>query len=350
MNSNPVLSAGDIRDARAANPKLRERDLANQLGISEVEFVAAWCGDGVTRIDVDFNEIFSRMKFVGEVMALTRNDNAVHEKIGVYDNFYPGKRASMMFGEQIDMRMFPVHWTSGFAVEKRVAGDIRRSLQFFDAHGDAVHKIHLRENSNLYAWQKLIDDIVARHQPQTVSVVPKPTDADTTTDVPVDELRDRWSAMTDTHQFVSIIRKLNISRHQAVSSVGDDYAWQIDNGSVWSMMNQAAAEELPIMCFVGNKGCIQIHSGPVANLKAMGPWLNVMDSDFHLHLRSDRISETWAVRKPTDKGHVTSLEAYDEAGNLIIQFFGKRIEGQDERVGWRFIMENLPRLPSRRAA
>lgn len=350
MNTRQILSAEDIRNAREASPKLRERDLARQLGISEAEFTAAWCGDGVTRIDVKFDEIFSRAKYLGEVMALTRNEHAVHEKIGIYDNFYSGKRASMMLGEQIDMRMFPVQWTSGFAVEKRVAGDIRRSLQFFDAHGDAVHKIHLRDNSNLYAWQKLIDDIVSPFQSQSVSVVPKPEPAETTVDVPVEELRDRWSRMTDTHQFVSILRKLNISRHQAVSSVGDDFAWRIDNGSVWSMMNQAAAEQLPIMCFVGNKGCIQIHSGPIANLKEMGPWLNIMDPDFHLHLRADKIAESWAVRKPTDKGHVTSLEAYDAAGGLIIQFFGKRIEGQDEREGWRFIMENLPRLPSRRAA
>ena len=77
----------------------------------------------------------------------------------------------------------------------------------------------------------------------------------------------------------------------------------------------------------------------------MGAWLNVMDPNFHLHLRMDQITEAWAVRKPTDKGHVTSIEAYNAAGDLIIQFFGKRIEGQDERRAWREIVENLPRIP-----
>jgi hypothetical protein len=37
------------------------------------------------------------------------------------------------------------------------------------------------------------------------------------------------------------------------------------------------------MCFVGNRGCIQIHTGPVKNIKIMGPWLNVMDPGFNLH-------------------------------------------------------------------
>jgi putative hemin transport protein len=104
------------------------------------------------------------------------------------------------------------------------------------------------------------------------------------------------------------------------------------------------------MCFAGNDGCIQIHSGPVKNIKPMGPWINVLDETFHLHLRLDHIREVWAVRKPTKDGHVTSLEAYGTGGDLIIQFFGQRHEGEVERADWRFLAENLPRLPASTAA
>ena len=31
-------------------------------------------------------------------------------------------------------------------------------LQFFDEAGEAVHKVHLRPASNLYAYQKLVAD------------------------------------------------------------------------------------------------------------------------------------------------------------------------------------------------
>jgi putative hemin transport protein len=76
----------------------------------------------------------------------------------------------------------------------------------------------------------------------------------------------------------------------------------------------------------------------------MGPWLNVMDPTFHLHLRVDRLAEVWAVRKPTADGHVTSLEALDDQGEMVIQFFGKRKEGVAEREEWRAIMEGLTPL------
>ena len=93
---------------------------------------------------------------------------------------------------------------------------------------------------------------------------------------------------------------------------------------------------------LANRGIVQIHTGPLKNVAPMGPWLNVMDPTFHLHLRADHIAEAWAVRKPTKDGHVTSVEAYDKNGEMIIQFFGKRKEGNVEMAEWRALVEGLP--------
>lgn len=342
----------EIRRARADNPKARERDLAAELGISEAELVAAHCGEGVVRVEPRVNDLLTGLEAVGEVMALTRNESAVHEKIGVYDKVVPGTHNAMVLGENIDLRIFPKVWAHGFAVEKRDGGDIRRSLQFFDAAGDAVHKVHLRLASNLYAYQKLVAALESSNQEPTVSIAGL---ADDDAETPgaaanIDDLRDRWSRLTDVHEFFGMLKALKLSRRQAVRMVGQDYAWLLDNDAVSAMFHHAAADGMPIMCFVGNRGCIQIHSGPVKSIKAMGPWINVMDETFHLHLRTDHIQEVWAVRKPTKDGHVTSLEAYGADGKMIIQFFGKRHEGEGERDDWRFLAENLPRIPIPTAA
>src|SRR5690606_22849342 len=110
------------------------------------------------------------LEAVGEVMALTRNESAVHEKIGVYEKVQPGAHASVVLGEQIDLRVFPKVWAHGFAVEKRDGDDIRRSLQFFDEAGEAIHKVHLRPASNLYAYQKLVGELSSPDQSQSVDV------------------------------------------------------------------------------------------------------------------------------------------------------------------------------------
>src|SRR5690606_12707373 len=125
------------------------------------------------------------------------------------------------------------------------------------------------------------------------------------------------SRMTDVHEFFGMLKALRLTRHQALHMVGDDYAWKLADEGLAAMFNNAGADGMPFMCFVGNQGCIQIHSGPVSNIKTMGPWINVLDETFHLHLRADHIKELWAVRKPTKDGHVTSIEAYDAAKELV---------------------------------
>ena len=170
MDARVKPAPNEIRMARAENPKMRERDLAAQLGVSETELVAAHCGDGVLRIEPRVNDVLTGLEAVGEVMALTRNESAVHEKIGIYDKVVTGKHNAMVLGEQIDLRIFPKVWAHGFAVEKRDGDEIRRSLQFFDASGEAVHKVHLRAGSSLYAFQKLVTALASADQRQTVDI------------------------------------------------------------------------------------------------------------------------------------------------------------------------------------
>ena len=97
--------------------------------------------------------------------------------------------------------------------------------------------------------------------------------------------------------------------------------------AVQEVLTRAAATSLPIMIFVGNRGCLQIHSGPVAQIEVAGPWLNVLDPRFNLHLRSDLVAGAWVVRKPSVNGEIHALELYDATGEIACQIFGLRHAG-----------------------
>ncbi|MBW8786638.1 MAG: hemin-degrading factor [Rhizobium leguminosarum] len=346
MTEQTRPAPAEIRAFRADNPKMRERDIAAQLKISEAALVAAETGISVTRIDGSALKLLERVAGLGEVMALSRNESAVHEKIGVFENIKSGAQAAIVLGENIDLRIFPSRWEHGFAVSKKDGDQERLSLQYFDKAGNAVHKVHLRASSNVEAYHAIVAELTLQDQSQEFVEAETSNAADETADISRDELRDNWSKLTDTHQFFGMLKRLKIGRQAAVRTVGDDYAWKLDISATAEMMHASVKSGLPIMCFVANDGIVQIHSGPIFNVQAMGPWINIMDPSFHLHLRQDHIAETWAVRKPTTDGHVTSLEAYNAEGEMIIQFFGKRQEGSDERAAWREIMENLPRAAS----
>ncbi|GLQ54651.1 hemin-degrading factor [Devosia nitrariae] len=343
-------SPDDIRALREKHKQMRERDFARIHGISEAELASAHIGHGVIRLNADVEVLLNGLTALGEIMALTRNESAVHEKIGPVEKVVVGPNASMVLGSQIDLRIFPGKWAFGFAVEKAGEnGEVRRSLQFFDRQGNAVFKIHARPATDLEAWAVLTVNLTAKDQSPALDIRPA-LPIERRTPASAAELRERWSALTDTHQFFGMLRDLNLDRLDALKMAGEDYAWPLEEAAVPALFTAAAKAQLPIMVFVGNGGCIQIHSGPVETITPMGPWLNVMDPTFHLHLRLDQIAEVWAVRKPTKDGHVSSVEVYGADGNLIIQFFGKRKEGVDERAEWRVIVETLPTAQRNRAA
>lgn len=346
MTEQTRPAPSEIRAFRAENPKMRERDIAAQLKISEAALVAAEVGISAVRIDASAPKLLERVADLGEVMALSRNESAVHEKIGVYENIKVGEHNAIVLGENIDLRVFPSRWVHAFAVTKKDGDAERLSLQYFDKTGNAVHKIHLRPASNVEAYHRIVAELKLEDQGQELVEAEASSASDEDGNVSREELRDNWSKMTDTHEFFGMLKRLKIGRQAAVRTVGDDYAWKLDNTATADMMHASVKSGLPIMCFVANNGIVQIHAGPIFNVQPMGPWINILDETFHLHLRQDHIAETWAVRKPTKDGHVTSLEAYDAEGNMIIQFFGKRKEGSDESGEWREIMENLPRATS----
>lgn len=345
VTDSHTLSAEAIRAFRADHSNMRERDLADKLGISEAQLLAAHCGAGVTAVNPHPDAVMGAAMRLGEVMALTRNEDCVIEKVGTYANYHAGPHASMVLNDAIDLRMFPAHWQYGFMVEKETDAGTRRSLQVFDAAGDAVHKIFLREGADLAVWEQVKQEMRLPEQAQTLSVGKRePDEAPRSARDKVDILRQEWERMTDTHQFLRLTSKLKMNRLGAYRVAGAPFVRALAPSAFDDMLQKVQAQGLEIMVFVGNRGCIEIHSGPVHTLKAMGPWQNVLDPGFNLHLRLDRIAEVWAVDKPTRRGPAVSVEAFNKDGGLILQVFGVGKEGRDCRPAWGKLVEGLDGL------
>lgn len=333
-------------ELQAAEPGLRIRNAAEKLGVTEVELLQTRVGQGVVRLSDDVRAIMGAIGELGHVMALTRNNDVVHERKGVYLNgsINPGP-VGLYVGKDIDLRIFWASWASAFAVEEEGKGGVRRSLQFFAVDGEAVHKIYLTEQSDLAAYEAL----VARFRveaPVAVEVKPWPAEPAELPDAQVDAeaFRAEWVALKDTHDFYGMVKKYRLSRTQALRlAPAGGYAVPVKASSLRATLMAVAAAELPIMVFVGNKGMIQIHSGPVKKLADVPGWYNVLDPEFNLHVREAAIASAWVVRKPTTDGMVTALECFDAAGTQIVQLFGARKPGIPELEAWRTVMAEVER-------
>lgn len=349
MEKNEVRDEGGELKSRwlalnYAEPGLRARDAAARLGVSEAELLAARCGEGVRRLDGPWAELLKEMPQLGTVMVLTRNESAVHEKVGRFDKVSAFQSMGLVLNQEIDLRLFFNHWHFGFAVTETAHGGPRHSLQFFDLDGLAVHKIYLRGESAIDAYESVVAKYRHADQAPVIKVAPASSSPADRPDELIDRtvLRERWQALQDVHDFRDMLIELGAGRLQAFRLVGEDFAYRVAPGSFRQALEQAAAAAMPIMIFVGSPGVVQIHTGPVETLKEVGPWFNVLDPGFNLHLRESGIAEAWVVRKPTRDGIVTSLEIYDAGGSQIAWMFGERGEGKAERLDWQGLVETLP--------
>jgi putative hemin transport protein len=341
-------------------PVRRHRDIATQLGVSEGALIAAHAGVfdedesplRAVRLKPTWPAIVAAIESLGEVTALTRNEACVHEKTGVYRHTSVDGQVGLVLGGAIDLRIFYQHWAHGFGVLERTAGGTQRSLQFFDAQGTAVHKVFLREASDLETYGGLLarfgtEDLRAGIETHPA---PRPPAEKPDADVDVAAFRADWAALRDTHEFFGLLRRHGLSRTQALRLAAPAFAQPADTGAAHEVLSRASQTGTPIMVFVGNPGMIQIHGGPVKRVEVMGPWLNVLDAGFNLHLREDLIASAWTVRKPTVDGMVSSLELFDAQGRTIAMLFGDRKPGQAERCEWRELLSQLGGEPARCAS
>lgn len=319
-------------------PHLRTREAALRLGATELELVSTrpttihLSGTGL--------EWLGALEAVGPMMALTRNDTAVIEKDGRYRNLdFNNPHVGNVLDEGIDLRVFLRHWRYAVAVslERRNAPPLR-GIGIFDDHGEAVHKVWLRPESDVEAFDALVERF--RTSAPDLSLTPPPDPPDRAIPEAFDRERFQaeWMAMTDTHDFYFLLHRHGLARTTGLSNAPADMAREVDVGMLQRVLEGAAAAETPIMVFVGSRGCIEIHTGPVRRVVSTRGWLNVLDEGFNLHVREAGLARAWVVRKPTEDGIVTSLEVYDEAGETVCLLFGVRKPGMPEDERWRALL------------
>lgn len=337
---------------KAEKPNIRIRNAAEELNSSEVALLATQIGDlaengqsKVIRLTSEFQNILKEVASLGHVMALTRNNEVVHERKGTYLNPELGNpHVGLFVGEDIDLRIFFASWDSAFAVQESLRGEPRYSLQFFAKDGEAIHKIYLTTKSNEEAYHSLVEKYTSEDQTPIQPYNDPKTPAEELPDAEIDVegFQKAWLELKDTHDFFGMLRTFKVSRTQALRLAPEgNYAIPVSNDALRNIVTKAAENQTPIMVFVGNQGMIQIHTGEVRRLLDHEDWFNIMDPHFNLHVKESGITHSWIVRKPAEGDIVTALECFNDKGEIIIQLFGKRKPGIPELQTWRDIVSEV---------
>ena len=331
---------------REENPNLRIRNAAEALGVSEAELLATETGETAVRLRPEFPEILQDLHRLGRIMALTRNEEIVHERKGEYKNveIMDGHgKMGLAVNDDIDLRIFFSGWHFAFAVTSETPRGSMHSFQFFDRSGTAIHKVFLLDDAKFETYKELVEKYKSEDQSQKLNVQAKPEKKADKPDseIDVEGFRTAWAELKDTHDFFPMLMKFKVGREQALRLADEEMAQEVDAKSFRFVLEEASKRKLPIMVFVGNEGIIQIHTGTVEKVLDARGWFNVMDENFNLHIDQDKIARAYVVKKPTVDGTVTSLEIFNEAGENVALFFGKRKPGIPEMQEWRDLVAEI---------
>lgn len=316
------------------HPKRYARDIAKLMNISEAELTHARVGHDAWRLKGEIRAILAALEAVGETKSICRNEYAVHEQVGRYENQHLAGHAGLVLNPRaLDLRLFLDQWASAFHVREARPGGERQSIQFFDHQGNALLKVYTTDSTDFSAWGQVLAKFIFADNPELelkaaedVVMTPAPD---------ARQVDDEWRSMRDVHQFFGLLKRHRLTRQQAFRLVGDDLAQQVDNSALEQLLSFAIRDKNEIMIFVGNRGCVQIFTGVIEKTVPMDSWINIFNPQFTLHLMADTIAESWVTRKPGRDGFVTSLELFAADGTQIAQLYGQRTEGQPEQAQWR---------------
>lgn len=303
-------------------------------------------------LEKDWAGVLREIRDFGEVMALTRNSGAVHEKIGVYPVLQEEGNVGIFHGE-IDLRIYFDHWAAGYFLIEKKQGKLFPSLQFFNKFGIAIHKIYFKENDleirlNLFlrkyvkyiAQKSYVDLISSRFETVDLSGFQPARHISLKPEI----FKREWSSMRDTHDFSKLLQGFDLTRLEALQLVGSEFAQELELEAIEDVLRASAQERISIMVFVGNESALQIHTGLIHNIAKYSSWLNILDGSFNFHLREKLVSKVWLVRKPTVDGVITSIEVFDAKGEVITMIFGERQPGHPQKCDWIQLVNTLAQL------
>lgn len=334
---------------RQQEPNLRIRQVADRLGVSEMELVRLRERDAVVPLINEFSQILGALEQVGPVMILARNNEVVHEVTGCFRDFTVGGSGAMGLAVgEIDIRVFFKHWAWGYRVLEQVRSGLRESLQFFDQYGTAIHKIYRVDTTDADAWENMVERFTAARQEAFKPVGRRETLKRSSPEtVDVDALRTGWEKLKDVHHFGALLKRAGADRLTALELVRGEWATELQSGDqnvLDRLLGLLRDNQCPAMFFVGNPGIVQIFTGGVTNVRRTGPWMNVLDPGFNLHANTDGIKRWWLVRRPSTDGLITSVEAFNGDGELVLTVFGERKPGIPESELWREQVATLEAL------
>ncbi len=275
---------------RSENKNIRIRDAASKMGVSEAEILSTEIGDSVSYLSIsDFSLFLKDILCVDKLMILIRS------KIVVHENIIESKNVKLTENQIVDINGLIVldfdssHFKYAFFQNKLHAKRQLRSFQIFNKKGDAVVKIYLKSKDI-----DIFDNIALKYESKY--------NYELQSGVNVNHL-------IQEHPNIVFYFDKNNSIPEII---------EVSNQSLRVLLDAASNIKLPIQIHGLGVGSVQYHRDIVKNIVDYGPWVNVIDKKFNLHVLESEISKSTLNMFTINNQKYFVMNFFDSANNHVL--------------------------------
>ena len=284
---NTIKSNWDQFKSDPNNKKIRIRDAAKKLNISEAELLSTQIDNvSIRYLFIDnFKEFFNSILSLDKIMLLIRNDYVVHEKIIETNNllFEENRLYSQEKQKNLILKFNKNTFNHSFFECKMHAGKKLYSFQFFDFMGNSILKIYLKGKA-----EKKFDEIALQYTSQY-----------------------RYQL-----QLEKEFKKSH--KEESIEPIYYDNNYikkNLDKIMIREILETASKKQIPIQIHGIGLHTIQYHQNIIKNVIDYGPWINVIDKNFNIHILENQISKN-SIYRHNDECY--SIEFFDTNSNHLM--------------------------------
>jgi putative hemin transport protein len=300
---------GDLREQKRS---IYQRELSARLEVTEVDLAPAQIGVRAVRLQPSWQALIHGLGSVGPVVSLSGNDHAMLQGTAHYRAIETrGSTANISCGNT-DLCLFLSEWQTGLALTAEGPGGPSRSLEFFDAAGRSVHKVLLGAQSDVAAFEALVDAHASEDQSSPRNL--RPTVSERLSSKTLAGGADSDTAKLE--ETLPVIQRIGTVREPG--STDPIWSRRVSTASFRLVLDSAIESKLPLLLSVGNHGVLQMHTGLIHCRDEIDGLLNLRGPQFNLYVDDAGVAGAWVVGKQTSDGTVTSLELYDGGAEMVV--------------------------------
>ena len=281
---------------RAENKRVRIRDAARELQTTEAELLSTEIDDNTYYLSIDnFQKFIEQVLSVDKLMFLIRSDIAVHEVTVDSCNMQLKNNCILDSDNSIILDFDRNLFKHVFYQIKNHANKNLRSFQIFDSNGNASLKIYLKGKD-----ESKFDNIGLKYKINYNYEIPPVTHLN-------HKIANYHSDKKVNFYFTDYIER--DSRNQK----------KIKKESLRMILNSASDNKTPIQIHGIGPGSVQYYKGRIKNIVDYGPWINVIDRTFNLHLLEDKLGVSFLTKYSSKSSmHYYCVDFFDDEKNHIL--------------------------------